>query len=98
MFNQVAVNVEDRNWLRFLWWRDGEPSQEHEEYRMKTHLFGATSSPACAMFALRATADDYEEQCGKEAAEFLRKDFYVDDGLTSVEGIGEAISLINHTR
>ena len=98
MFNQVGVNSEDRNFLRFLWWENGDVEQPPQEFRMTTHLFGARSSPACAMFALMKTADDYEENYGAEAAEFLRKNFYIDDGLTSVDTEENAISLINSTR
>ena len=51
---------------------------------MTVHLFGVVSSPGCSNFALKTTGDDLEEECGNEAAEFLRHDFYVDDGLKSV--------------
>ena len=61
---------------------------------MTVHLFGAVSSPACANFALKRTADDNERDLGVEPANFLRKDFYVDDGLKSVPTIAEAVSLI----
>jgi hypothetical protein len=51
---------------------------------MSSHLFGATSSPGCANVGLRKTADDYEKICGTKAADFVRNNFYVDDGLKSV--------------
>ena len=79
-FNQVKVKEEHRNFLRFLWYENGEVV----EYRMTRHLFGARSSPGCATFALRATADKYESECGTEAADFVRNGFYCDDGTTSV--------------
>ena len=97
MFNQVGVVAEDRNLLRFLWWKDGKTECEPGEFRMKTHLFGATSSPACAMFALRAAADDHQAD-EEKAAEFVRNDFYIDDGLTSVQDVQSGISLIAATR
>jgi len=34
---------------------------------MKIHLFGATSSPSCANFALRATEERGEAEFGSEA-------------------------------
>ena len=91
MFHQVNVAPEHKDYLRFLWSADimSPPS----EYRMTVHLFGATSSPGCAMFALRNTADEYEEECGKEAADFIRRNFYVDDGLKSTETVQEAKTL-----
>ncbi|XP_028403933.1 uncharacterized protein LOC114526520 [Dendronephthya gigantea] len=65
---------------------------------MTVHLFGAASSPGCSNFALKQTADDNERDIGERAAEFLRKNFYVDDGLKSVPSIDEAISLISQTK
>ena len=65
---------------------------------MSSHLFGATSSPGCANVALRKMADDYEGDCGAEAADFIRNNFYVDDGLKSVPLSSDAIALIGSTR
>ena len=94
MFHQVKVKEEYRDLLRFLWWEDGDLTEEPKEYRMTVHLFGATSSPGCANFALKSTANDFEEEFGASAADFLRNDFYVDDGLKSVPLVDEAVKLI----
>ena len=95
MFHQVFVKEEDRSLLQFLWWKDGNIDIEPTEYRMTVHLFGATSSPGCANFALRKTADIYGQELGyARAADFMKSDFYVDDGLTSVATKEEAIQLI----
>lgn len=53
MFHQFHVQEADRNYLRFLWWRDGDTSTQPQEYRMKVHLFGAASSPGCANYGLK---------------------------------------------
>ena len=97
MFHQVSVNPEHRNFLRFLWWDNGNFDAQPTEYRMTVHLFGATSSPGCANFALKKVASDYEEQCGSEAAKFVKKNFYVDDGLKSVSSPELAISLMKNS-
>ena len=39
MFHRFHVNKDDRNYLRFLWWEDGDTSRQPQEYRMKVHLF-----------------------------------------------------------
>ncbi|XP_028408200.1 uncharacterized protein LOC114530778 [Dendronephthya gigantea] len=65
---------------------------------MTVHLFGAASSPSCANFALKTTANDNEKALGSAAADFLRKDFYVDDGLKSVQSVDEAVNLIKNTK
>ena len=64
---------------------------------MNVHLFGATSSPACAMFTLRSAADIYGKESTEEAARFMKNDFYIDDGITSTKTAVEAISLVNNT-
>ena len=94
MFHQFMVSKEHRDLLRFLWWKDGNPANEVIEYRMKVHLFGAGSSPGCANFGLKRAADDGKKEFGEEAAEFIRKDFYVDDGLRSVPTVERAVTLI----
>lgn len=98
MFHQLNVDCEYRNLLRFLWWEEGDIERSLVEYRMTVHLFGAVSSPGCANFALKTTADDFEEECGNDAAEFVRHDFYVDDGLKSVPSVEQAIDLIENTK
>ena len=65
---------------------------------MKVHLFGAVSSPACAKFGFKRAADDGEREFGTSAAEFIRRDFYVNDGLKSVESIDSAIELIRNSQ
>ena len=94
MFHQFMVSEEHRDLLRFLWWENGDPTKEVVEYRMKVHLFGAGSSPGCANFGLKRAADDGQAEFGEEAAEFIRRDFYVDDGLRSVPTVEKAVTLI----
>jgi hypothetical protein len=98
MFHQFKVLEADRNFLRFLWWEDGNTTKQPVEYRMTVHLFGAGSSPGCANYGLKRIADDYEEECGSEAANFVRNNFYVDDGLKSVQTTEQASTLIQKTK
>lgn len=71
----------------FLWWENGDTSRESKEYRMTMHFFGAASSPACSNFAMKSTTNDNKNEIGPEAANFLRENFYVDDGLKSVPSV-----------
>ena len=64
---------------------------------MTVHLFGATSSPGCANYRLKAIAED-EQKFGEEVANFVKRDFYVDDGLESVTFVPEAVSVIQKTK
>ena len=98
MFFQFHVNAEHRDYLRFLWWEDGNLDKEPLEYRMTVHLFGAMSSPGCANFGLKQVAKDNEDKFGSAAARFICDNFYVDDGLISVPTAEEAVTLIKNTK
>ena len=98
MFNQFLVNKKDRDLLRFLWFEEGNIEARPMEYRMKVHIFGAASSPGCANFAFKQAAGDGEAEFGSETAEFVRRDFYVDDGLKSMKNPEEAIALIENSQ
>ena len=65
---------------------------------MNVHLFGNGPSPAVATFGLRKTAADGEEEFGENAAEFVHRNFYVDDGLASRPTTKEAIDLVTATQ
>ena len=95
MFHQFRVNVEDRNYLRFMWWKDEDFSKEPVEFRMCVHLFGAVSSPGCANYGLKQVASDNEDEFGSDVANFLRRDFYVDDGLKSLPTVEDAKVMID---
>ena len=93
MFHQFHVSLPDRNYLRFLWWEDGDISQEPQEYRMKVHLFGAASSPGCANYGFRSLAREYKDQYPL-ASSFVCRNFYVDDGVVSIPSVDKAIRLV----
>ena len=98
MFHQFNVIAAHQDFLRFLWWDNGDTTNPPVEFRMTVHLFGAGSSPGCANYGLKQIANDYEEEFGTEAANFVRDDFYVDDGLKSVDSVSKAVSLIKKTK
>lgn len=58
MYYQVPVPEVDTDLLCFLWWPEGDLSQDISEFKMVVHLFGATFSPSCANFTLRRTAEE----------------------------------------
>ncbi|XP_045905970.1 uncharacterized protein LOC123971296 [Micropterus dolomieu] len=61
---------------------------------MKVHLFGAASSPSCANYALRRTADDNAEHFPPEVVSTVKNNFYVDDCLRSMASEEEARKMI----
>ena len=94
MFHQVKVPDSDADFLRFLWWPEGNVSLPPVEHRMKVHLFGATSSPSCATYALRRAAEDSREHFKQETVDTVLQNFYVDDLLKSVPSAEKAKQLI----
>ena len=93
MFHQVRVPDEDSDLLRFLWWPDGELCKDLEDYKMVVHIFGATSSPSCATFALQQCARDNIANFDPEVTQTVLRNFYVDDCLKSINSEQEAILL-----
>ena len=93
MFHQVKVAPKDYDALRFLWWQDGDLTQQPVEYRMVVHLFGSTSSPSCASFCLRKTALDNKGDFGHQVIDTVLKNFYVDDCLKTVSSKAVAMQL-----
>ena len=49
---------------------------------MALHLFGGVSSPSCANFALKKTAEDNRATFSPQAAHTVKHNFYVDDCLS----------------
>ena len=72
---QIRVSEKYRNFLRFLWWKDGDFSKEPIDHEMCAHVFGGASSGACSNYALKRTAKEYEKKYGTETAHTLRENF-----------------------
>ena len=80
MFYQTKVRPADTDALRFLWW-SGSINDPPEEYKMLVHIFGAKSSPCCAIKALNTSAEDNKAAFTPDVIETVRQNFYVDDVL-----------------
>lgn len=92
MFHQFQLHERDRDYFRFLWWKAGNVSAHPREYHMNVHLFGATSSPGCANYALQHLATEHQHVYPL-GSQFILQNFYVDDGLTSIDNVTNAIQL-----
>ncbi|KAJ8262890.1 hypothetical protein COCON_G00153470 [Conger conger] len=91
------VDEPDRNYLSFLCWKNGDLEREPDVFRMKVHLFGATSSPACANYGIKHLAEEHSNEYPL-GAQFVMKNFYVDDGVASVANTEDAIQLATDAR
>ena len=98
MFHSFHVNPQHRDFLRFLWYEGNTPEKSIIEYQMNVHLFGNGPSPAVATYGLKKTASDAEEKFGETAAKFVYRNFYVDDGVTSLPTADQAIELVTTTQ
>lgn len=97
MFHQFHVSETDQDYLRFLWWRKGDLGAQPQEFRMRVHLFSAASSPGCANYGLKHLATENRDLYPL-GSQFILRDFYVDDGVASMDSIEEAIQLAQEAR
>ena len=98
MFNQFHVPEQDHNYFQFLWWKDGDSNAQLQDYRiMKVHLFGAVSSPGCANYGLKNLANE-NRLSHPVGSQFVARNFYVDDGVTSTDTVEKAIQLAQEAR
>ena len=79
MFYQVFVSEQDRDALRFLWYPDGDLEKAPVDHLMNVHVFGSTSSPSAAAFALQRVAKDNASNVDPFVIETVLKNVYVDD-------------------
>lgn len=94
MFHQVKIAEEERDFLRFLWWSDGDVTKALMEYRMTVHLFGTVSSLSFSSYALAKTDDNHSEYLA-EVLQSVKHNFYVDDCLKSSATESEAIQMMD---
>lgn len=94
-FLQISVSPEDRDYLRFFWWKNYS-QRETRLYRHCRVVFGVKSSP----FILSATIGYHLDRVGvqfKETAEKLKNSFYVDNCVASVRNEVECKKFIENS-
>lgn len=64
---------------------------------MTVHLFGAVFSPGCANYRLNHLATE-NSPAYPLGAQFIARDFYVDNGVTITETVEEGIQLAQEAR
>ncbi|XP_071944711.1 uncharacterized protein [Antedon mediterranea] len=98
MFYCFNVREDHCDYLRYMWFKDNNMDNEVIDYRMKVHVFGNTPSPSMSIYCMGRTAKEYEQKYGSEASQYILRNFYVDDGLTSLPTAVEAIALIQKSK
>ena len=79
MFHQVCIRKEDQDSQRFLW-RGKKRNIEPDVYIMQVMTFGATCSPATAIYVKDRNAEVYKSAF-PEVYEATKRNFYMDDYL-----------------
>lgn len=92
MFYAFVVQDDHRDYLQYLWYKDKnkQTNSNITEFRMKVHIFGNSPSPSVAIYGLRRAAQEHRDEYGADSKGFVKRYFYVDDGLTSVPTKKEA--------
>ncbi|KAL5020965.1 hypothetical protein ScPMuIL_000120, partial [Solemya velum] len=98
MFYCFLVTPEHRDYLRFLWYEDNDFEKGLVDYRMRVHVFGNSPSPAVATYGLHKTAEEAEPIYGSDVTELVKRNFYVDDALTSQHTSNQAVKLLSKTQ
>ena len=96
MYHQERIPDANRNFLRFLWRKDGRKTNELQTYRMCSYLFGTVSSPACANYVpvFQQTSEDHESEFYETTIDTVNNCFYVDDCVVSAPTAEEAKRLL----
>lgn len=93
-FLQIELKPKDRDYVRFLWWASDESI---EVFRHTRVVFGVTSSPFLlgAVISYHLSKAPAEEQA---IAEKLKKSFYVDNCVASVDTVRELEYFVKKSR
>ena len=85
MFMQVEIKEEYQDALRFLW----SDNDEERTSKYQRLIFGATCSPACAIFVLQKCANDNRQEHPK-IFDSIKKQFYMDNFIQTFSTEEEA--------
>ena len=97
MFHCFAVPRNQEKFQCFYWFKDNVPGSQIVPYAATVHVFGHTSSPSIATYGLRYTTVETASQ-DQPGGQFIRRNFYVDDGLRSENTVEEAVKTLTEAR
>ena len=78
-FAKVLVPEYNRSLLSFLWWTNRDIRGTVEDFEMKVHVFGITSSPSCCNYAPKRKAVNNGKKYHPDVETTLQKRFHVDE-------------------
>ena len=98
MFYNFHLPEEDRDFLRYFWFKNNDPNQQLIQYRGCVHLFGNKCSPALAHAGLKFATLHPDAQSKPLTVQNISKNIYVDDLLSACRVEEEAVSILNGVR
>lgn len=93
MYRQIEIIPEHYN-LQRIFWRE-KSSDPLKEFYLVTVIYGQTSSPINAIMVMHEGAEKMREIYPR-AVEFIKQDFYMDDGFSGADSEEEVIELSQH--
>ncbi|XP_028417883.1 uncharacterized protein LOC114542562 [Dendronephthya gigantea] len=97
-FLMIGISEEDRDMLRFLWFKDArDPHSEILKLRFCRLVFGLRPSPAILGATIHHHLDSHQKQ-KPEIVEHLKKSLYVDDFVSGAENDEEALTIYKGTK
>ena len=96
MYYQVRVPEYQQTFIKFLCWENHNIEEKPLDFATCAHVSGGVSWASCSNYTLKRTATDNTDQFGQEAAEVVRRNFYVADLLKSADDPKTAIILVKN--
>ena len=97
MFYNFFLPKDDKDFLRFYWYKNNDPDKNLVHFRGCVHLFRNRPSPAIAHFGLISTINhNYNENV--KVKNFIAENFYVDDALGCSRSYQSAINILEGAR
>ena len=94
MFMQIRVPREHSDYMRVLWWPQGDVEKEPQYYRLMSHTFGAVSSPSIANYAVKQSVSMGNDNIDPETEFTINSCAYVDDIMRSFDTEDEALKYL----
>ncbi|KFM63037.1 hypothetical protein X975_02648, partial [Stegodyphus mimosarum] len=93
-FLQISIAEEDRDYLRFLYFKNLDRKENIISYKMTRATFGVTCSPFILACTIKHHIDKYKNSNFK-TFEMLNSNLYVDDLFSGATTVEEALNLSN---
>ena len=98
-YHSVYIPRSDRNYYRFFWYKNNDPTSIVIEYRVCVHLMGGNSSQSCCLLALNDSIDCavVAGLLSEEEGKAIKRSFYSDDFGSSFDEVKQAIDVVKRT-